>query len=195
MRRRSYGQKLLNFLVSELSKTPHTEMSITGIINKPFFETNGFVVGHEEITLTRQLGSEQGDANALSILAPSKLIHLYNEAFHPHPWYQPFENAGDVADHLGASGFIMKGKDGGFAGIIPTKTSIVIEPFGVAPEAQGKGVGKRFLHDLLTWLADNGYKTAKLTIWKANQPAWNLYTKAGFEPVSTNQFWKRTINP
>lgn len=51
----------------------------------------------------------------------------------------------------------------------------------VAPEARGRGLGRRLLGEIETWMGDSGGKTAQLSVTTEAAAAQRLYAAAGYE--------------
>ena len=49
------------------------------------------------------------------------------------------------------------------------------------PGIRGKGIGRRLLQQVMTYLQDNDAHTIELTVTETNRPAISLYQSAGFE--------------
>ncbi|MEL6478414.1 MAG: GNAT family N-acetyltransferase [Pseudomonadota bacterium] len=53
----------------------------------------------------------------------------------------------------------------------------------VAPEARGKGIGKRLVLGIIAWARDEGFETLALDVADTNAPAIALYESCGFAPT------------
>jgi ribosomal protein S18 acetylase RimI-like enzyme len=68
-----------------------------------------------------------------------------------------------------------------------------IHMFGISPEFQGRGLGKKLLRIGLEDLRDKGYHTVDLTVDEANHPAFALYDSMGFEEKFTSLWYERSL--
>ncbi|MGD8538155.1 MAG: GNAT family N-acetyltransferase [Candidatus Aminicenantes bacterium] len=68
-----------------------------------------------------------------------------------------------------------------------------IHMFGIAPEYQGMGLGKKLLSIGLADLRDNGYKTVELTVDESNSPACTLYSTLGFKERFTSLWYEKSL--
>lgn len=59
---------------------------------------------------------------------------------------------------------------------------MLLHHFGVTPDLQGKGIGSRFLVEILRSIKKSGFQV-KLEVGKENKRAIALYTKAGFQSL------------
>ncbi|HYF82194.1 MAG TPA: GNAT family N-acetyltransferase [Clostridia bacterium] len=64
-----------------------------------------------------------------------------------------------------------------------------IESIGVAPEYQGRGIGRMLLHKSIKVLQAVGVKNIKLSVFDTNTRALTLYKKDGFEVESEPSIW------
>lgn len=64
-----------------------------------------------------------------------------------------------------------------------------IESIGVAPEAQGRGIGRLLLHKSIEVLQGKGVPEIKLSVFKANTRAVELYLKSGFTVEREHSIW------
>ena len=89
--------------------------------------------------------------------------------------YIPFA----IYDHMKMVGFIMHAYE--------EKTSDMywINGFLIDEKYQGKGYGKAALAKMVTWIQDRfpQCKEIRLTVYKENQHAQNLYKSYGFQPT------------
>jgi ribosomal protein S18 acetylase RimI-like enzyme len=68
-----------------------------------------------------------------------------------------------------------------------------IHMFGIAPEYQGMGLGKKLLSIGLADLRDNEYKTVELTVDESNRPACALYSALGFKERFTSLWYEKSV--
>src|SRR5690606_39854348 len=104
--------------------------------------------------------------------AITKFIAVYDASFGPEPWYQPF-SPGEVAEALEAASDLLFAVNGGEpAGVAWTRVEGelgVVEPIGVVPAHQGRGVGKALLVTALAAMRRRGAEAARLGVWKDNR--------------------------
>jgi ribosomal protein S18 acetylase RimI-like enzyme len=66
-----------------------------------------------------------------------------------------------------------------------------IEAIAVAPDLQGRGVGRRMLPEALARLQAQGASIIKLLVMSTNQPAVKLYANNGFQvEYVTSRWWR-----
>src|SRR5688500_524430 len=58
-----------------------------------------------------------------------------------------------------------------------------IAAMAVAPEARGKGLGRRIMRDVIGEAVSRGDQSVLLEVFEHNTPAVNLYKGLGFEPL------------
>jgi ribosomal-protein-alanine N-acetyltransferase len=110
----------------------------------------------------------------------------------PQPWpFSAFER------FLGESGFLVAA-DGTAPGAGALDTEVVgyvvadrvpghgtdlghVKNLAVHPERRGEGIGRRLLADGVSVLRDAGAATVKLEVRPSNDPARDLYERAGFD--------------
>jgi ribosomal protein S18 acetylase RimI-like enzyme len=118
-------------------------------------------------------------------------IAIYDASFGPQPWYQPFSR-GEVAEILDSEGDLLfaitAGMPVGVAWMRAEEESGAIEPIGIAPAHQGKGVGRALLVTALLAMHRRGARTASLGVWKDNAQAIALYRQVGFRHTSSRTF-------
>ncbi len=64
-----------------------------------------------------------------------------------------------------------------------------VEGIGVAPEFQGRGVGRKMLHKSIKVLQAAGAENIKLSVFNSNTRALTLYKKDGFDVESEPSLW------
>ncbi len=197
-RRQGLGSTLLNHALNELQST--TFQSVSSPIEHPrspeaqFLDHHQFYVEHVEIELVCQLDqipiellAEQAELHMLETdAAAEKLRIMYDDSFSDLAWYQPYADAGEVLDDLGARGEVWFLHDDanaaiGFIGVRREQRVADIEPLGIIRAAQGKGFGRKLLASALQRLKDEGYQEAQLAVWENNTAAIRLYQQFGFQ--------------
>jgi len=86
-------------------------------------------------------------------------------------------------------GVLVAEEDGRVVGYITTITDDTtgigrIPNLAVAPDCQGKGVGKQLINAALDRFRENGMQYAKIETLATNQAGQSLYPKAGFEELA-----------
>lgn len=118
-------------------------------------------------------------------------IAVYDASFGPEPWYQPFSQ-GEVAESLDAGSdlvFVLSdGEPVGVAWMRVEGGSGEIEPIGIAPGHQGKGVGRALLATALLTMHRRGARSARLGVWKDNHAAIALYRQSGFRHCASRVY-------
>jgi mycothiol synthase len=157
-----------------------------------FLAAQGFQLEHEEWEMQRDrlddLDEPQWPAGYRAATfsrgeAIRSFISLYDASFGPAPWYQPFSES-EVAETLDAAGDLLFAVSGsepvGVAWMRLEEALGVIEPVGVTPAHQGKGVGRALLASALLRLRRRGATAARLGVWQDNEVAIRLYQQMGF---------------
>lgn len=133
-------------------------------------------VGYELTTYSRRLTIQQ-------------LLRLSDECFRGLPWHQPFsyEEIAATLRHPGDALFLThNGEPAGFVWThFKTPDSGQIEPIGVLPAYQRKGLGRQLMLGGLHHLQAQGARQVDLGVWQDNHIAIQLYRSLGFEHVST----------
>lgn len=68
-----------------------------------------------------------------------------------------------------------------------------IHMFGIAPEFQGRGLGKKLLRIGLQDMRDKDYRTVELTVDEENRPARSLYDSTGFREKFASLWYERSL--
>jgi ribosomal protein S18 acetylase RimI-like enzyme len=123
---------------------------------------------------------------------------LYDDAFHAHPWYQPWLSDDEVRDDLQADDSILfwehEGAPVGFVWVRRPKRYVAdLEPVGVIPAYQGQGFGRKLLAASLDFLAREGIGKVRLGVWSENQRAIALYQSFGFRQTGSHYYLVREI--
>ena len=77
-----------------------------------------------------------------------------------------------------------QGELAGYAGLLVTGSEADVQTIGVAPAAQGRGLGTRLLRALTAEAVRRGATSLLLEVRADNEPAIALYTREGFERIS-----------
>lgn len=123
--------------------------------------------------------------------AIDQFTRLYEASFSATPWYQPFSEE-EVKDTLQRAGDLLFAVTGGepvaVAWLRLEGSDGRIEPIGVAPAHQGRGVGRALLGAALHTLSERGAREARLGVWRRNRNAIRLYRQLGFRPCRRTYF-------
>lgn len=115
--------------------------------------------------------------------AAQLFCELYEQSFRPHPWYQPYEqsqlppqmpNTLFLQHHGRSIGVVRLLLENGGQG--------QIEPIGLIPSYQGRGLGRQLLLAACEALVARGATKLFIGAWLTNQPAVSLYRSVGFRP-------------
>ena len=68
-----------------------------------------------------------------------------------------------------------------------------IHMFGITPEFQGRGLGKKLLRIGLEDMRDKEYRTVELTVDEENSPAFALYDSLGFKEKFTSIWYEKSL--
>jgi ribosomal-protein-alanine N-acetyltransferase len=71
----------------------------------------------------------------------------------------------------------------GYAGVMTVVDDADVQTMAVAPQAQGRGLGRLLLRSLLRTAQERGCRTIFLEVRSDNLPAMTLYTGEGFTPM------------
>jgi ribosomal protein S18 acetylase RimI-like enzyme len=124
---------------------------------------------------------------------------LYDDIFRGRPWYQPYTSTREVIAELEDPAdllFLMEGeKTAGFAWLrMPEIDQGEIEPFGLLPAYQGRGLGAKFLAAAVHQLAAAGAENIHIGAWQDNERAIRLYQQLGFKHTNTQTYLAYDIN-
>jgi ribosomal-protein-alanine N-acetyltransferase len=79
----------------------------------------------------------------------------------------------------------------GYAGVMVIDTTADIQTIGVLPAHEGRGIGTALLGELLAEAARRGAREVLLEVRADNPRAQLLYTRTGFEKISTRRRYYR----
>lgn len=214
-RGRGYGRFLLRHILAEMTTSPYRQLSacVPGVDSPAarFLQRQGFFVEHEEWVLVKEplAANDQSLATGHWLLtidhlptAVTTFLTLYDLAFSPHPWYQPYTSVEVEASlkHPTDLLFVQPPPPNpqstirdpqapiGFAWLHRHGTLGEIEPIGIVPAWQGKGYGRVLLTAALRQLAHRGAESAQITAWTSNAAALRLYHRHGFRHSNTRTY-------
>lgn len=101
----------------------------------------------------------------------------------PHDAWSPEAFWGELAQRETRQYLVAErgGALAGYAGLLVGPGEADVLTLAVAPEAQGGGLGRTLLGELLDRATAEGCSTVLLEVRADNEPALGLYTRAGFE--------------
>ncbi len=202
-RRQGYGGRLLEHVLVALRRCGGLQVSWAadspGDPAARFLLNRGFFVEHVEVQL--EIDPLEGLETAAfprgfrlrsfhDSEAIDHFLRLYELSFAGRPWYQPYQSVVEVAAELADPAellFLCQGQDPvGFLWLRwPDVDAAEIEPVGVAPAYQGRGLARPLLLAGLRQAADQGAKKVRLGVWENNSVAIRLYRSLGFRRTKT----------
>jgi mycothiol synthase len=200
--RQGWGSRLLQHLMADLRAFPNLRLSHctddTESAAYHFLRHHEFFIEHEEQFLVLPLppyplAPALPHGCRLRTLPRSQAItqfmHLYDQSFGPHPWYQPY-SAAEVAALLYRPQdllFLYCGDEPiGFAWAKMVEQGVgEIEPVGVLSSWQGRGYGRFLLQSAIHNLASRSADNIHIGTWAENAAALHLYRSLGFQPDYT----------
>ncbi len=174
-----------------------------------FLLENGFFVEHEErrLVLTDLSALPAADLDRpFSLLtfgrrqAIAHFRQLYQDSFAGLAWYQPYVDDREVAREMDDPGdllFLAEGRRPvGFLWLRwPDLRSAEIEPVGLLPAYQGRGLGRQLMLAGLERAAQQGAEQVWVGAWRRNTPAMTLYRNLGFRPIEGKLFLAYDLQP
>lgn len=205
-RRRGLGSRLLEAVIKDLEGNGRYQLShAVHSLNSPaarFLQHHQFEVEHIE----QQLLLEKPDRLDPVSLPPGFQLatyplemtvrsfrQAYDAAFQGLPWFQPYTSDEEVTADLETSSdlvFLLDGeKTAGFAWLrMPEQNLGEVEPFGLLPAYQGRGLGAKFLTAVIHRLIPRGAENIRIGAWERNERAIRLYQRLGFKHTNTQSF-------
>ncbi len=205
-RRQGLATYLLTHLIADMSDLD------LGLITHPldklespagrFLQKQGWFIEHEEIKMRYGASGAIPKAElppnyeikTLPLpIAVNTFRSLYERSFVGSAWFQPYLNDEEVVKELESAEDILflahNGSPVGFAWIRwPTLLEVEIEPVGLAPEFQHRGLGQPFLKQVMRQVKEQGASTIRIGAWNNNDTAISLYRKIGFQLESTTTY-------
>lgn len=174
-----------------------------------FFAAQGFYLEHEEQILILdaldelpQARLDDGfDIRTLARLeAISRFRRLYENCFAGLPWYQPYESDQEVAAELADAGDLLFLYDDqrpiGFLWLRwPDLVVAEIEPIGLLPQYQARGLGRQLMLAGLNQAARSGARAVTVGAWRQNTAAIDLYERLGFRKTRRRSFVAYDLRP
>jgi ribosomal protein S18 acetylase RimI-like enzyme len=204
--RKGHGTILLNFITDVLKARGARRLHHATVSQQSaaymFLTTRGFHVEHIEISMElQQTGPYLSDAELSSEYlvktyrkqeAISHFLGLYDDCFDGLPWYQPYDLTEVASELLYPADLLFLHKlqePIGFCWIHHNRPEEgEIEPIGLLPQFQGRGLGALLLKSGLNRLRALGVYRVKIGAWETNLAALNLYRKIGFQNIITKTY-------
>lgn len=205
-RRRGYGSYLLLAIIDSLKKTGRFQLShAVHSLSSPaalFLQSHHFVAEHVEWQLLLENPNQLPTTSfprgfRLETFPLATAVRhfrkAYDAAFRGLPWYQPYtstrEVTADLSDPADLLFLLNDEKVTGFAWLrMPEPDLGEIEPFGLLPGYQGKGLGATFLTAAIQQLVDQGAESIRIGAWQRNERATRLYQQLGFNRTNTQTY-------
>lgn len=163
----------------------------------PFLHQCGFTLHHEEWELFRSgdlavpvghLPDGWERRRGVGDAAAPLFRQLYDASFGPHPWFQPYSD--EELHHLfrqqGLPHFLWQGEQPvGFIWAWVDDGIGIVEPVGVIPSHQGRGLGRQLLLLALHDFQQQAVSQVKIGAWRENAAALHLYQSLGFRHTHT----------
>ncbi len=205
-RRQGLATYLLAHLVEDLSDL--TLRLITHSVDRldspagRFLQKQGWFIEHEEVKMRFDVSSDipkaelPPDYQVITLPLPVVAYtfrSLYERSFGGSGWYQPYQDDKELVRELESAEDILflayNGRPVGFAWLRwPSLLEVEIEPVGLAPEFQHRGLGQLFLREVMRQAQEQGARTISIGAWKNNDAAISLYRKIGFQLESTTTY-------
>lgn len=90
----------------------------------------------------------------------------------------------DFNDMFAVAGTMALVTEEGFAVVRQLGTEAEVLTFAVNPEVRRKGIGNALTEAMKDWLRQNNADSVFLEVRESNEPALNMYAKAGFVRIS-----------
>lgn len=205
-RRQGFASYLLTHLAAELSDSTlrlitHPVETLDSIAAH-FLLKQGWFIEHEEINWQFDemedlaVGELPSDYKVETLPLPvsaNTFRRLYERSFGGFAWFQPYLDDKEVIQELESAEDIIflvhDEKPVGFAWVRwQDLLEAEIEPVGLIPDYQHRGLGQPFLEQVLRQAREQGARTIKIGAWKDNFAAISLYRKIGFQLESTKTY-------
>lgn len=212
-RRQGVGRLLLAAVRADLSGGPARQLSVpVDSLRSPaacFLLAQGFRVGHVEWQL---ILDEPAGLPAFALpagftfqtypLADTMPLfrRLYEQAFAGLAWFQPYADDREVAAELADADDLLYLAHGaelvGFAWLrYSAEEAAQVEPIGLIPAYQGRGLGRLLMLGALQRLAAQGAERCLVSLWEENRRAMNLYLRLGFRRHRPRTFLALELAP
>ena len=213
LRRRGLATSLLRAMTGDLASGGACQiyhpLASTDSPAGRFLQAQGFYTEHEETCLSHDdPGSlppaEFGDSYELRSLSRAQAINwfrrLYRASFEGHPWYQPYESDDEVdADLVDADDLLFLAHQQTFIGFLwlrwPEMTVAEIEPIGLSPAYQRRGLGRQLMLAAMERATQAGGRSVRIGTWSRNETAIRLYQRLGFKETGRRLFLAYDLIP
>jgi len=211
-RRRHLGSQLLTHLLADLGDSDFRLITYpVSTLNNPaalFFKHHGFFVEHVEYSfvldnlrncLRPAVSAGYHIDTYPKAIAITHFRQLYDQIFNEHPWYQPYPDdhsvAVDLVDPSDILFLINENRPIGFLWLHWSEPGQAeIEPVGILPGYQGRGLGRELLLIAIQHLAEQGASRVKIGFWQRNKVAGRLYQSLGFKHISSLTYLAHILN-
>jgi GNAT superfamily N-acetyltransferase len=167
-----------------------------------FLLNRGFFIEHEEV----KLRYEDLDDMIPDLLPPgfetmtlpmpgtaTTFRHLYDLSFGDTPWHQPYLSDEEVLQELEDADDLHylthNHRPVGFAWLRwPSLKEAEVEPLGIIPDYQQRGLGRLFLEQVMDQAERQGAESVQISAWKQNEAALALYRRIGFHLYATTTY-------
>jgi mycothiol synthase len=204
--RQGFGSHLLSIIIESLMANGRFQLShAVASLSSPaarFLQGRQFVVEHIEWHMLLENPNQNASIpfpNEFRLVTYPLAVAVRNfrkthdAAFHGLPWFQPYTSDREVTAELSDSTNLLflldNEKIAGFAWLrMPELDLGEVEPFGLLPAYQGKGLGAKFLAAAIQQLVASGAKRIRIGAWQSNDRAIHLYQQLGFKHVNTQTY-------
>jgi ribosomal-protein-alanine N-acetyltransferase len=119
-------------------------------------------------------------------------VHVLESALFPDDPWSPAGFWSELAGVPGTRYYVVAETAGGaaivgYAGLLAVGPEADVQTVGVAAAAQGTGLGRRLVEDLLREAGERRCRTVMLEVREDNATARALYARLGFEPVGVRR--------
>ncbi|MDI1324105.1 MAG: GNAT family N-acetyltransferase [Algoriphagus sp.] len=133
----------------------------------------------EELPIVREIAYQTWPETFFEILSPPQIEYMLNMMY----------NLKTLESHLSEKGqvFLLAEEEGEFLGFAAyelnysEREKAKLHKIYVLPSAQGKGLGKKLIHEVSDQAKAKGQKSLLLNVNKFNQPAIDFYAYLGFK--------------
>jgi ribosomal protein S18 acetylase RimI-like enzyme len=77
--------------------------------------------------------------------------------------------------------------------LVPDESLAYINTFGILPEHQGQGYGRRMLRDVVAALREEGWRQIRIEVATDNPIALSLYRSSGFQQIAAYRYYELPV--